>query len=131
MIIAADYPFMDILWTMFIFFAWIIWIFTLVQVLADVFRNPDMSGWGKAAWTVVTIVMPFLGVLLYLIVHGKDMAERRMGAGEAALARGHERYQAAGAGNGATAQISEAKRLLDSGAIDEAEFARLKSQVLY
>src|SRR3954452_10526514 len=75
MIIAADYPFLDILWTMIIFFAWVAWIWIAVSVLTDVYRRHDLSGWGKAGWTVLVIVAPFLGVTVFLVAHGMDMCE--------------------------------------------------------
>ena len=78
MIIATDYPFMDILWTMLIFFFWVIWFWTLIIVLTDVFGRNDISGWAKALWVIFTIFLPLLGVLVYLIVYGNDMAQRRM-----------------------------------------------------
>ena len=76
MVLAADYPFLDIVGTMLIFFAWVIWFWILIRVLVDVFRRHDLSGWGKAGWTLFMIVLPFLGVLIYLIAHGKDMGQR-------------------------------------------------------
>jgi hypothetical protein len=66
--LASNYPFLDILWTMFIFFAWVIWIWLLILVLSDVFRRPDLSGWAKAGWTVFVIFLPLFGVLTYMIV---------------------------------------------------------------
>ena len=130
MILAADYPFMDIFWTMVIFFCWVAWIWTLVIVLSDVFSRDDLSGWGKAGWTVFMLVLPFLGVLIYLIAHGSELGERRMGRAEAAYDR-HERSHAApAAGSGAAGQIADGKRLLDSGAITEAEFEQLKAKAL-
>ena len=65
--LAADYPFLDIMWTMFIFFAWVIWIYLLIMVLADNFRRPDHSGWAKAGWTLFVIFLPLIGVLVYMI----------------------------------------------------------------
>ena len=65
--LAADYPFLDIMWTMFIFFAWVIWIWLLIMVLADNFRRTDHSGWAKAGWTLFVIFLPLLGVLVYMI----------------------------------------------------------------
>ena len=118
MILATDYPFIDIFWTMMIFFAWVIWIWTLIMVLMDVFWRSELSGWAKAGWTVFVIILPFLGVLIYLIAHGKDMGERRMHDAQAAP------------GSSAAAQIAQAKQLLDSGAINEAEFGRIKSHAL-
>ena len=66
-VLAADYPFLDIMWTMFIFFAWVIWIYLLIMVLADNFRRPDHSAWAKAGWTLFVIFLPLLGVLIYMI----------------------------------------------------------------
>ena len=77
MVFAADYPFIDVFWSMLIFFFWVIWIWILVTVLIDVFRRHDLSGWGKAAWALFMIVLPYLGVFIYLITQGKEMAERR------------------------------------------------------
>ena len=126
--IAADYPFMEILWTMILFFAWLAWIWTLVMVLSDVFRS-DASGWSKAAWTLLVVIVPFLGVFAYLIAHGNEMGERRARDFGAAMDRQNGRY-AAPAGSGAASEIAEAKRLLDSGAIDAAEYEKLKGKVL-
>jgi hypothetical protein len=74
---ASSYPFLNIFWTMILFFVWAIWIFIVITVLIDVFSREDISGWGKAGWTVFVIVLPFLGVLVYFIAHGTDMAARR------------------------------------------------------
>ena len=71
---AADYPFLDVLWTMIIFFAWVIWIWIVITVLVDLFRRHDIGGWGKAAWVVFVIVLPYLGVLIYLIGNYKYVA---------------------------------------------------------
>ena len=76
MLIAADYPFMDVFWSMLIFFLWIAWLLILFRIFADIFRRHDISGWGKAAWCVFVIFLPFLGVLVYLIAEGKNMAHR-------------------------------------------------------
>jgi Phospholipase_D-nuclease N-terminal len=76
MLIAADYPFMDVFWSMLIFFLWFAWLLVLFRIFADVFRRHDISGWGKALWCVFVIFLPFLGVLVYLIAEGKDMGRR-------------------------------------------------------
>jgi hypothetical protein len=130
MILAADYPFLDVFWTMLVFFCWVIWIWILVVVLSDVFRRHDLSGWGKAGWTLFTIVLPFLGVLIYLIAHGKDMGERRMQEVESQRAQFDEHIRGVAGSGGPAAEIAGAKQLLDSGAIDEAEFAQLKRKAL-
>jgi hypothetical protein len=130
-VIAADYPFLDILGTMLIFFAWVIWFWILIRVLVDVFRRDDLSGWGKAGWTVLTIVAPFLGVLIYLIAHGKDMGRRDVAQTQAVQAQVDQHIRSvAGSGNGAASQIAEAKSLLESGAITQDEYERLKAKAL-
>jgi Phospholipase_D-nuclease N-terminal len=76
--IAADYPFLDVLWSMIIFFVWVIWIWIVITVLIDVFRRDDIGGWAKAAWVVFVVILPWLGVLIYLIVQHDGMRERSM-----------------------------------------------------
>ena len=130
MVFAADYPFIDVFWSMLIFFFWVIWIWILVTVLIDVFRRHDLSGWGKAAWALFMIVLPYLGVFIYLITQGKEMAERRASEVRESQAS-FDSYvrDVAGSGSAAPAdQIAKAKELLDSGAIDQAEFDKLKQQ---
>jgi hypothetical protein len=128
MTVAADYPLLNIIWTMIVFFGFVIWIWMLFSVLVDVFRRHDLSGWGKAAWTVLIIVLPFVGVLSYLIVHGKDMAERRVQDVQTSQTQfdNHIRTVA----GGPAAQIRDAKQLLDTGVITQAEFDQLKQAAL-
>jgi Mn2+/Fe2+ NRAMP family transporter len=122
-VLAADYPFLDVLWTMIIFFAWVIWIWILISILADLFRRHDVSGWLKAAWVIFLILLPFLGVLIYLIVNGKGMAERN-------VKQAQQQVQAAAALAGPSAQIAHAKELLDNGAINQEEFEAIKRKAL-
>jgi hypothetical protein len=129
-LIAADYPFLDVFWTMILFFLWVGWIYTFVVVVGDVFRRQDISGWGKAAWTLFLIVVPFLGVLIYLIAHGKGMGERRLAEVEGARAQMDEYVKSVANSGGAASEIDKAKRLLDSGAITQAEFDDLKRKAL-
>jgi uncharacterized membrane protein YcjF (UPF0283 family) len=112
----ADYPsFGNVLWTMIVFFAWVIWFWILITILADLFSRHDVSGWGKAAWTIFVIILPFLGVLVYLISQGKSMAERRNKQVEAAEAAVDDRIRSVTAdGGGAAAEIARAKELLDA-----------------
>ena len=74
---ATSYPFLDILWDILIFMAFVIWIWMVILALIDIFSRPDLSGWAKAAWVVFIIVLPFLGVLCYLIAYSAGIAERR------------------------------------------------------
>jgi type VI protein secretion system component VasK len=86
MLIAADYPFMDVFWSMLVFFLWVAWLLVLFRVFADIFRRTDVSGLAKAAWCVFVIVLPFLGVLVYLIAEGQKMAQRDVEQASAARA---------------------------------------------
>ena len=86
MLIAADYPFMDVFWSMLVFFLWVAWLLVLFRIFGDLFRRHDLSGWGKAAWSIFLIFLPFLGVFVYLIAEGKDMARRDVEQAAAARA---------------------------------------------
>ena len=127
--LAADYPFLDILWTMLIFFAWIIWFWLLITVFADIFRRHDIGGGMKTLWIIFAILTPFLGVFVYLISQGKGMAERNMKSVQAAQAQQAD-YIKSVAGGGAADEIDKAKKLLDSGAITQAEFDAIKAKAL-
>jgi hypothetical protein len=130
MVMAADYPFLDVFWTMLVFFAWVIWIFILIRVFADIFRRRDTSGWVKAAWIVFVILLPFLGVLIYLIAHGKDMAHRDAEQAQARQAQMDDYVKSVAGESGPAGEIAKAKSLLDSGAISQAEFDALKAKAL-
>jgi type VI protein secretion system component VasK len=127
---AADYPFLDVFWSMLIFILWVIWFWILITVLLDLFRRHDVSGWGKAAWTVFLIVLPFLGVLVYLITQGSKMAERRSAEIQASQAAFDARVKDVAGRSGPADQIAKAKELLDSGAIDQTEYEALKHRAL-
>jgi len=127
--LASNYPFLDVVWTMLIFFLWVVWFWLLFTVFADVFRRTDLSGWGKTGWIVFTIVLPFLGVFVYLITQSSGMTERNLQRTQAARADFDE-YVRDTAGGGAAAEIERAKKLLDSGAINQAEFDSIKQKAL-
>jgi hypothetical protein len=129
MVAAADYPFLNILWTMIIFFCWVAWFWVLILIMSDVFRR-DISGWAKAGWVVCLIALPFLGTLIYLIAHGSDMTERRVKDAEVSQAHFDEYVKSVATNGGATAEIEKAKSLLDSGAITQQEFESLKAKAL-
>ena len=131
--LAADYPFLDLMWTMLIFFIWILWFWLLFTVFADIFRRHDISGWMKAAWLVFTILLPFLGVFVYLITQNTGMTERNLERARAQKAQfdDYVRETAGGSGGGgAAAEIERAKSLLDSGAITQSEFDAIKQKAL-
>jgi len=127
--LASDYPFLDVLWTMAIFFLWVLWFSLLFRVFADVFSRNDLSGWGKTGWLVFAIVLPFLGVFIYLITQGTGMTERNLERERTARAQVDEYVRETSAG-GAAAEIERAKKLLDNGAITQAEFDAIKQKAL-
>jgi hypothetical protein len=133
--VASSYPFLDVLWTMLVIFAWVIWFWLLITVFADLFRRHDTSGGMKALWIVFVIIAPFLGVLIYLIANGHGMAERNMQQAQAQQASMDQYIRSVattsgGGGGGAAADIAQAKSLLDSGAITQAEYEALKAKAL-
>ena len=128
--IAADYPFLNILWTMIIFFTWVVWIWMMVIILTDVFRRRDLSGWGKAVWTIFLIVLPFIGVLAYLIFQHDGMAERQAAAARGQKEQMDDYVRSVASSGGPAAEIDRAKQLLDSGAINQTEFDALKAKAL-
>ncbi|HEX6663416.1 MAG TPA: SHOCT domain-containing protein [Gaiellaceae bacterium] len=128
--VAASYPFLDVMWTMLVFFAWVIWFWLLITILMDVFRRHDVSGWTKAAWTVFVIVLPFIGVLTYLIVQSSGMAERSASEQQAAQAQTEEYIRSVASREDPADQIARAKELLDRGAITPTEYDALKQKAL-
>jgi Phospholipase_D-nuclease N-terminal len=128
--IAADYPFLNILWTMILFFTWVIWIWMMVIILTDVFRRGDISGWGKAGWTIFLIVLPFIGALSYLITQHQGMADRQADAARGQKAQVDDYVRSVAASGGPAAEIDRAKQLLDSGAINQTEFDTIKAKAL-
>jgi hypothetical protein len=127
---ASNYPFLNIFWTILIFFAWVVWIWIAVTVLVDVFRRRDLSGLAKAAWVVFVIVLPFLGVLIYLISNHDGMAERSGKEAEASQAQFDDYVRKAAGTGGPASEIEKAKQLLDSGAISQAEFDAIKAKAI-
>jgi len=125
---ASSYPFLDVLWTMIIFFCWIIWFFLLFRVIADIFRRHDIHGGAKTLWLIFVIILPFLGVFIYLIVESHGMADRDMKSVQASQQQ-FDTYVKSVAG-GSAAEIEKAKGLLDSGAISQAEYDSIKSKAL-
>ncbi len=121
-------PLLDLFWTMFIFFCWILWFWLLFRVYADLFSRRDIGGWAKTGWVLFTLVLPFLGVFVYLVTQGRSMAERAERAVERqqAAADAYIRSVAADAGS---VQSAKARDLLDSGAVTRDEYERLVPKV--
>jgi hypothetical protein len=128
--IAADYPFLDVLWTMIIFFTWVVWIWIMIVILTDVFRRRDISGWVKALWVIFLIVLPFLGALVYLIAQHDGMSQRQADAARGQKAQMDDYVRSVAGSGGPAAEIDKAKQLLDSGAINQTEFDAIKAKAL-
>jgi hypothetical protein len=126
--IAADYPFLDVLWTMILFFAWVAWIWIAITCFIDIFRRHDIGGGHKALWVVFIIVIPFLGVLVYLIAQHDGIRERSVKQAQDQQAA-FDQYVKETAG-GSAAEIAKAKELLDAGTITQQEFDAIKAKAL-
>jgi energy-coupling factor transporter transmembrane protein EcfT len=129
-LVAADYPFLEVLGTMFVFFAWVIWFWILITVFADLFRRDDIGGGAKVLWSIFVIVLPFLGVFIYLLTQNNGMVERRQRETAAAQGQFNDYVRTVASSGGAAAEIDKAKQLLDSGAITQAEFEAIKAKAL-
>jgi hypothetical protein len=129
-LILADYPFFGVLWSMLVFFVWVAWFMLLFRIIGDIFRRSDIGGGAKTLWLIFTLFLPFLGVFVYLIVNNDEMAKRDLERHQAAQAQFNDYVQQAAGSGGPAAEIDKAKKLLDSGAITESEFAALKAKAL-
>jgi hypothetical protein len=130
-VLATDYPFLDLMWTMAVFFVWVLWFWLLFTVFADIFRRSDLSGLGKTGWLVFAILLPFLGVFIYLITQNVGMTERNLQRSRAQREQFDDYVrETATPSGGAAAEIDKAKQLLDSGAITQTEFEALKQKAL-
>jgi predicted PurR-regulated permease PerM len=130
LISATSYPFLNVLWDILIIFAWVLFIWIAITVFIDIFRRRDISGWVKAAWVVLIVILPWIGVLIYLIANHDGMAERNENQAKAAQATFDQAVREAANKSGPATEIETAKKLLDSGTISQAEFDNIKSKAL-
>jgi Short C-terminal domain/Phospholipase_D-nuclease N-terminal len=130
MLVASSYPFLDVFWTMLIFFLWVAWFIILFRVIGDIFRRHDIGGGGKVLWLIFVIILPFLGVFIYLIAESKGMTERSIERARASQQQFDDYVRETASSGGAAAEIDKAKQLLDSGAITQAEFDAIKAKAL-
>ena len=128
---ADDYPLVDLMWTFVLFFALLVYFWLVIAAFGDLFRRRDISGWGKAAWIVVILLLPLIGAVTYLITQGRAMSERSVQQAQRARQRTDD-YIASVASPGSrdVDEIARAKELLDQGAISQAEFEQLKRRIL-
>ena len=131
MALLADYTFLDVFWSMLVFFVWVLWFILLFRVIIDIFSRHDIGGGSKVLWILFVILLPFLGVFVYLIANNDGMTQRTIAKAQAQQAQMDDYVRAtAGSGGGAAAEIDKAKQLLDSGAITQAEFDSIKQKAL-
>jgi len=128
--IAADYPFLNILWSMLIFVGFIMWIWLAIMVFMDIFRRRDIGGFAKAIWIIFIIFIPLLGVLVYLIAYHQGIADRNEKGQEAAQAAFDQQVKEAAGKGGPAGEIETAQKLLDAGTITQSEFDHIKSKAL-
>ena len=126
----ANYSFLDVMWTMLVFFAWVIWFWLLITVFMDVFRRHDIGGGAKALWIIFVIVLPYLGVLIYLIAEHEGMAKRSTKEMQQSQAQFDDYVKQVAAQGDPAEQIAKAKQLLDAGTITQAEFDQIKAKAL-
>jgi Short C-terminal domain/Phospholipase_D-nuclease N-terminal len=129
-LLGDNYPFLEVMWTVIVIFAWVIWFWLLITVFADLFRRDDAGGWTKALWIVFVILIPYFGVLIYLIVNHQGMADRAERQSRAQQKQFDQAVREAAGSGGTAAEIEKAKQLLDSGAISQAEFDQIKAKAL-
>jgi|tagenome__1003787_1003787.scaffolds.fasta_scaffold20791820_3 hypothetical protein len=129
---AADgYPLADLMWTFVLFFAFLVYFWLIITVFGDLFRRHDVSGWGKAGWSVFVIFVPLIGSLTYLITQGRAMADRDIRHAEQTKQQTDEYIRSVAApGSHAVEEIARGKELLDRGAISQEEFEQLKRRAL-
>jgi Short C-terminal domain len=128
--LAYDYPLLGLFWTMMIFFLWFAWLMLLFRVFADIFRSQDMGGWAKGLWTIFVILVPFLGVFIYVIVRGRSMRERDLAAAQQRDAEFQTYVRQTAGTAGAADELTKLAALRDSGALTDAEFAAQKAKLL-
>jgi hypothetical protein len=129
-LLAYDYPFLGVFWSMLVFFAWVAWFMLLFRVIGDIFTRDDMGGGSKVLWIIVVIVLPFLGVFVYLIANNEGMTQRAMEKAQAQRQQMDDYVRSTAGSGGAAAEIDKAKQLLDSGAITQSEFDAIKQKAL-
>jgi putative oligomerization/nucleic acid binding protein/phospholipase D-like protein len=129
--VIADYPFWSVLGSMLFFFLWVIWFWLLIKVFADVFRRDDIGGGAKTLWIIFVIILPYLGVFIYLITQSHHIAQRDMSQAQSQKAQFDDYVRSvSGSGGGAAGEIAQAKQLLDQGTITQTEYDALKAKAL-
>jgi ABC-type multidrug transport system fused ATPase/permease subunit len=125
-----QYPLLDFFWTMCIFFLWVVWIWILITVFIDIFRSPDMGGGLKALWFIFVLLVPFLGVLIYLIARGHKMQEHQLRAAQQQQEMMDEYIKTTAAGGSTADELSKLADLKAKGTLTDAEYEAAKAKLL-
>jgi hypothetical protein len=130
LVLAYDYPFLGVFWSMLVFVVWVAWFMLLFRVIGDIFSRHDIGGGAKVLWLIFVIALPFLGVFVYLIANNDEMTKRSLERAQAQQQQVDDYIRSTATTGGAAAEIDKAKQLLDSGAITQAEFDAIKQKAL-
>ncbi|MER5469730.1 SHOCT domain-containing protein [Streptomyces sp. NPDC002685] len=128
--LASDYPLLQVFWSMMWFFLWILWFMLLFRVIGDLFRDDELSGWGKAGWCVFVVIVPFLGVFVYLIARGRGMGEREMKRMQQSQEDMNSYIRETAGTSGKADELAKLADLKDHGHITAEEFEQAKAKVL-
>jgi hypothetical protein len=130
LMLATDYPLLDVFFTTLWFVAFFLWIWLVIAVFADIFRSRDLSGWGKAGWILLVFALPLLGVLIYFIARGKKMQQHAVAeAAESDLATREYIRQTVAAGDSTAVDLEKLTSLHDSGVLSDEDYQRMKAQL--
>jgi hypothetical protein len=129
--LAYDFPLLGAFWTVLFFFLWIMWFILLFRIVADIFRDDALNGWAKTGWLLFCILLPFLGVFVYVIARGRNMGRREV-AQARAQQEAFDAYvrEAAGGRSSSVDELARLSEIRDRGAITDEEFRRAKELVL-
>jgi Short C-terminal domain/Phospholipase_D-nuclease N-terminal len=131
--VIAEFGTGQVFWSMLWFFLFVIWIWLLIAIFSDIFRSPDLSGWGKAIWSIFVIFLPYLGVFAYLIARGGKMHEHAVAQAQTADQEMRSYIRDVAADGGSSSPADELARLADlhdKGVINDAEFEQLKARTI-
>jgi Short C-terminal domain/Phospholipase_D-nuclease N-terminal len=129
-VLAYDYPVLGVFWSLLVFFLWIMWFFLLFRVIGDIFRSDDLGGWAKAAWLIFVLLVPFLGVFVYVIARGDDMGQRDVAQAQARDEAFQSYVRDAAGSGGSVDELAKLADLRDRGIINDSEFEQQKAKIL-
>ncbi|WP_329376604.1 SHOCT domain-containing protein [Streptomyces sp. NBC_01351] len=128
--LAVDYPLLNMFWTMMMIFLWVLWFMLLFRVIGDIFRDDELSGWGKSGWTIFVIILPFLGVFVYLIARGRGMGERELKRAQANEQAFRSYVRESAGPTSAAEELTRLAELKNRGDITAAEYEQAKAKAL-